>query len=327
MLKRFAVIIIVISVFALPCYCASVGDTVHVGGMAFGIKLCSDGILICGVSEVDSASGNISPGEIAGLKKGDIILSIDKISVTNVKEVIKILRKSEGKPMNISFARNNKNLDTTITPLKSESENSYKLGLWLKDGTSGIGTVTYIEDDGCFAGLGHGVCDTDTGAIMKLRDGRVTDITISGVRSSSPGCPGQLQGYFKEDTGYLSANTLQGVYGKFEKIPDLTSDVTIAAVSDIKEGPATILCTLDNNIISKYNIEIEKIIRDTNNTKNFVIKVTDAKLLERTGGIVQGMSGSPIIQNGKLIGAVTHVLVEDPTRGYGIFIENMLEKQ
>lgn len=324
MIKKTIIFILIISIFVLPSFAAEVGDTVSVGGMAFGIKFYTDGVLICGVSDVDTETGNVSPGSIAKLQKGDIITKIDSTDITDVKDILDILKKSEGKPLNMKVSRKDRNIDTTITPVKSYSEGLYKLGLWLKDGTAGIGTVTYIEDNSSFAGLGHGVCDTESGELMKLREGKVTDVTITGIKTSTPGAPGQLQGIFSAENGLIYSNTLQGVYGSFSVNPDTNTKAVIASKNEISEGPATILCTLDDNIICQYNIKIEKINHNTNDTKNFVIKVTDDKLLDKTGGIVQGMSGSPIIQNDKLIGAVTHVLVDDPTRGYGIFIENML---
>ncbi len=324
MVKKALIFIMIISVFALPSFAASVGDTVTVGGMAFGIKFYTDGVLVCGVSDVDTNDGNISPGTIAGLKKGDIITKLDGTDIAEIKDVIKILKNCEGKPLSVCYQRENKSETTTITPIKSLSEGSFKLGLWLKDGTAGIGTVTFIEDDGSFAGLGHGVCDSESGELMKMREGSVTDVTVTGIKLSSKGAPGYLQGIFTNKTGEVFLNTLQGVFGKFNADFDSCTKAVISSSDEIKEGPATILCTLDNNIICQYDIEIEKINHNDSDTKNFVIRVTDEELLKKTGGIVQGMSGSPVIQNEKLVGAVTHVLVDDPARGYGIFIENML---
>ncbi len=324
MVKKAIIFLMIISIFALPSFAASVGDTVSVGGMAFGIKFYTEGVLVCGVSDVDTDEGNISPGTIAGLKKGDIITKMDDTVITEVKDILKILKKSESKPINICFQRENKSKSTTVTPVRSASEGGYKLGLWLKDGTAGIGTVTYIEDNGDFAGLGHGVCDAESGELLKLRKGKVTDVTVTGIKLSSQGDPGCLQGLFTNETGFVFSNTVQGVFGKLEAYPDTNMKALIASADETKEGPATILCTLDDNIICQYDIDIEKINHNDSNTKNFIIKVTDEDLVEKTGGIVQGMSGSPIIQNGKLVGAVTHVLVDDPTKGYGIFIENML---
>ncbi len=324
MIKKAFIFILAISFFVLPSFAAEVGDTVSVGGMAFGIKFYTDGVLICGVSDVDTEDGNISPGSISDLKKGDIITKIDDTAITDVNDILSILKLSEGKPLNIRISRGDKTIDTAVTPVKSRSEGSYKLGLWLKDGTAGIGTVTYVDNNGSFAGLGHGVCDAESGELMRMREGKVTDVTITGVKISTPGDPGQIQGIFDKEVGSVFSNTIQGIYGNFDTKPNINNTAVIASKKDVAEGPAIILCTLDDNIICQYNIDIEKINHNSNNTKNFVIKVCDENLIKKTGGIVQGMSGSPILQNGKLIGAVTHVLVDDPTRGYGIFIENML---
>ena len=327
MVKKALIFIMIISVFALPSFAASVGDTVTVGGMAFGIKFYTDGVLVCGVSDVDTNDGNISPGTIAGLKKGDIITKLDGTDIAEIKDVIKILKNCEGKPLSVCYQRENKSETTTITPIKSLSEGSFKLGLWLKDGTAGIGTVTFIEDDGSFAGLGHGVCDSESGELMKMREGSVTDVTVTGINLSSKGAPGYLQGIFTNKTGEVFLNTLQGVFGKFNADFDSCTKAVISSSDEIKEGSAIILCTLDNNIICQYDIEIEKINHNDSDTKNFVIRVTDEELLKKTGGIVQGMSGSPIIQDDRLVGAVTHFFVDDPTRGYGIFVENMLNAE
>ncbi len=327
MFKKIVIILMIISIFALPSFAASVGDTVSVGGMPFGIKFYTDGVLVCGVSDVDTDKGNVSPGSLAGLKKGDIITKIDDTDIIYVNDILKLLKRCDGKALNICYQRESKRNSATITPVRSVSEDTFKLGLWLKDGTAGIGTVTYIEDNGNFAGLGHGVCDAESGALLKLREGQITNVTVTGIKPSSEGDPGHLQGIFTNETGTVSLNTVQGVFGKLQTLPDITTKAVVASAKETKEGPANILCTLDDNIICQYDIEIEKINHNDSDTKNFVIKVADKTLIGKTGGIVQGMSGSPIIQDGKLVGAVTHVLVDDPTRGYGIFIENMLKSE
>ncbi len=321
------VIIIIITLLLLPVEATCVGDTVIVGGMAFGIKFYTDGVLICGVSEVDTDNGNVSPGEISKLRCGDVILMVNDSCVNSVEDVTKAVKESHGKAITLNIRRSNDIYNISITPLISKSEKEYKLGLWIKDGTAGIGTVTYIDSNtGNFAGLGHGVYDIESGQLMQLREGKVCDVTLSGIKRGEKGDPGELQGFFSNNnTGILLSNTDQGVFGIFTATLPLSDQCAVIASNDeVEEGSATILCTLDDNIISQYDIEIEKINYSSKNTKNFVIKVTDDKLIEKTGGIVQGMSGSPILQNGKLIGAVTHVLVDDPLRGYGIFIENML---
>ncbi|MBR4880791.1 MAG: PDZ domain-containing protein, partial [Clostridia bacterium] len=201
MIRKTIIFLMIISLFTLPSFAASVGDTVYVGGMTFGVKFYTDGVLVCGVSEVDSDDGNVSPGDIAGLKKGDIITRIDDTDITNLKDILNILKLSEGKPLNLCVMRNSTTKQLTVTPVRSVSEDCYKLGLWLKDGTSGIGTVTYIEDNGNFAGLGHGVCDSESGELLKMREAKVTDVTVTGVKISRSGEPGNLQGVFINETG------------------------------------------------------------------------------------------------------------------------------
>ena len=332
MLKKicilFTAIIFISSTFCLQISALAAGDTVGVGGMAFGIKFQTDGVLICGISEVDCETNNVSPGKIAKLKKGDIILKLNGKETTCVDDIIEIVNASNGCELTMDILRADDKMQIKITPVLSKSEGTYKLGLWIKDGTAGIGTVTYIDvDNKSFAGLGHGVCDIETGQLMKLRKGSICDVTINGIKAGVIGNPGELQGFFsREDTGLLLSNTEQGVFGVFNStLPDCKEYAVLASREEVNEGDANILCTLDDNSISRYDIKIEKINNNSKNTKNFIIRVTDETLLKKTGGIVQGMSGSPIIQNGKLVGAVTHVLVDDPTRGYGIFIENMLQ--
>lgn len=324
----FTAVCIVLVLSLLPCsaFAAKPGDTVIAGGMPFGLKFYTDGVLVCGVSQVDAENKNISPGENAGIIKGDIITKIEGKKVSSVNDIIEIADKSMGKTVTMDILRDNKTQSISIKPELSKSEGRYKLGLWIKDGTAGIGTVTYIEQtDDRFAGLGHGVCDVETGSVLKLKNADVCQVTLTSVKAGKKGDPGELRGMISDnEIGYLTENTEHGVYGFFEKLPDTRTNCVIAQKGEITEGEATILCTLDDNIISEYTIEIEKIYNNSEKTKNFVIKATDDRLISKTGGIVQGMSGSPIIQNGKLVGAVTHVLVDDPTRGYGIFIENML---
>lgn len=330
-IKTAVLLIITLTFFSIFNFIASaadIGDLVIVGGMPFGIKFYTEGILVSGISEVDTDEGNISPGKLAGLENGDIITAIDGITINNASEMMELVSSSKGAELSFDVLRNTKKLKLKVQPRLSLSENQYKTGLWIKDGTAGIGTVTYIDkQNSSFAGLGHGVCDTETAELLKMKKADVCDVIISRIKKGVPDDPGALQGILSaSDKGYLTGNTAHGVYGVID-FDDSSDNIkaVIAPKEELVEGPADILCTLDDNSIGKYSIEIEKIFKHSENTKNFIIRVTDPKLIKSTGGIVQGMSGSPIIQDGKLVGAVTHVLVEDPTRGYGIFIENMLE--
>ena len=202
----------------------------------------------------------------------------------------------------------------------------FSLGIVLKDGAAGIGTITYIDPEtGLFGGLGHGICDPETGVLMPLRSGSSMKVEIGGVIKGKSGRPGELKGYFlSERTGNVKSNTVCGVFGYFSSIPSLKDPIPVGNRDELKEGKATVYSTLGDDGIKAYEIEISKIDRGSTDNKSFVITVTDDQLKARSGGIVQGMSGSPIVQDGKLVGAVTHVLISDPTRGYGVFIENML---
>lgn len=298
------------------------------GGFAFGVKFNTRGVLVVGLSPYESGGKPISPAKEAGLRPKDVILSIDGKEVNSASEIAKMFETGEGKAVTVTFLRDGKEKTATLTPLPADSDGVYKAGMWLRDHTAGIGTVTFVEpESGAYGGLGHGICDMDTGALMPIRRGSAMKVRIGGVVKGRSGKPGEIKGYFLADRcGNVIANTLCGVFGVFSETPDLGEPIEVASRYELKEGKATILCTLGDDGVKEYEIEISKIDRNGTDNKNFVITVTDSVLKERTGGIVQGMSGSPIIQNGKLVGAVTHVMVNDPAVGYGIFIENMLDQ-
>ncbi len=230
--------------------------------------------------------------------------------------------------MTLRVLRGEETLQLSVTPVLSASEGIYKTGVWVRDSGAGIGTVSFIlPESGYFVGLGHGICDADTGDLMKIGRGNIVDVTVSGITKGLSGTPGELRGFFNAGkTGMLLGNDECGVYGIFSTPPaNMGEPIPLGLRGDLKEGEATIYCTLDNNKREEFKVEISSINRAATGGKCFSVKVTDERLLEKTGGIVQGMSGSPIIQNGKLVGAVTHVMIGDPTMGYGIFAENMLK--
>jgi len=301
------------------------------GGMTFGIKFHTNGVLVVGVSDIETSAGMVSPAKDAGIKSGDVITSAGGKRVTAVTDISSAVEGSQGKPLVINLNRGRQKLSVTLAPVLSLTERKYKAGLWLRDSTAGIGTVTFINPvDLQFGGLGHGITDVDTGELMPLGSGSVVQIKSGGIVRGRDGSPGELKGSFEGGAlGAVTANTARGVFGVMDRGwqslgKPLYQPLPIGLRDTVKTGPATILCDVDGKGVAEYSIVIDKIISKTSESKNFLIKVTDPKLLDLTGGIVQGMSGSPIIQNGHLIGAVTHVLVSDPTMGYGILIENML---
>lgn len=298
-------------------------------GTAVGIKLFSDGVLVVGLSGVETESGSVSPGKQSGLKAGDVITHINGSEVDTVEQVQKLLEQQGQEQLTIQAVRSDKNLQLTAQAVENR-QGVRQLGVWLRDSMAGIGTVTYYDpNSGAFAALGHGINDTDTATLMPLESGSIMPATVSDVKKGLPGQPGELRGEFdlKRDLGTLSANTVRGIFGVAEglDLPEGAKAVTVAKKSEVRTGKATILSNVRGTQVEEFDVELVCVDQASEGNKNMLLKVTDPELLELTGGIVQGMSGSPIIQDGKLVGAVTHVLVNDPTRGYGIFIENMLD--
>ena len=298
------------------------------GGIAFGVKFMTEGILIVGFCDIENGNKKSNPSSDAGLRMGDRILSVNGKALNSSAELCDTLEKNGGKPMTIVYMRGSSKHTTSLTPVYSQSEKCYKTGIYVKDNGAGIGTVTYIDPETLsFAGLGHGICEGESGRLVPIQRGSVVDVTINGVVKGLCGTPGEVKGYFKAGkTGSLLKNTDCGVYGVYANLPKNlpTEPLSLCLRDELKEGKAYIYCTLDGGAPQKYEIEISGVDRSAKAGKCFTVKVTDPALLAKTGGIVQGMSGSPIIQNGKLCGAVTHVLINDPPTGYGIFIENML---
>lgn len=301
-------------------------ETVYLGGFPVGLKLYSDGVVIVGTEGVDTESGLVNPAERAGIKVGDIIKEINGEAVKTNKRVSEIIENSRGEEIEIKVKRNDKMLSFNFNSEYSVSEEKYKAGLWIRDSSAGIGTVTFCTSDGRFASLGHAVCDIDTGEVVPIDKGQSTEVNITGYYKGVPGDAGELCGVLERDvTGDVYYNGSLGVYGEFNSLPD-TPMYEIAPSDEVYDGGAVIYTTLENGITESYTIQILKVDRSKGENKNLLIKVTDKDLLEKTGGIIQGMSGSPIIQNGRIVGAVTHVLVDSPEKGYGIFAETMLDK-
>ena len=309
---------------------ASAATVVPVG-RAVGIKLFSDGVVVVGTSEVLTNDGKTNPAKACGLKAGDIITHINSTEVDSIEEVTALLQELEGERMSISAIRDDRTVKLTAQAVFCPTDNTYKLGAWIRDSMAGIGTVTfYCPDTGAFGALGHGINDLDTALLMPLDSGTILPASVSGVQKGQSGTPGQLRGIFEVDStlGELTANTPEGVFGTMDSADWFDGQaVETAQRNEVKAGDATILSNISGDKVEEYSIRILKVYpsSDSDGGRDFLIQVTDKRLLETTGGIVQGMSGSPILQNGKLVGAVTHVMVDDPTSGYGIWIGNMLE--
>ncbi len=300
------------------------------GGIPFGIKMISDGVMVTAVSAVNCKGRLESPARDAGIKSGDVIVSINEKIVRSNADVASAVNSTQGASLRLALKRQNGSTEEIkVKPALDPSDNSYKLGIWVRDSSAGIGTVTFYDtQNGIFGGLGHAVCDSDTGRALSLLEGEVVAAEIDGVTKGKNGAPGQLSGHFLPfaQAGSILKNDNTGVYGTLSHIKVMSEAIPVAFKQDIKAGKATILTTISGNQPQEYEIEIEKICYgDSRLTKNMVVHITDKRLLNETGGIVQGMSGSPIIQDGKLVGAISHVFVNDSTRGYGIFAENMLE--
>ena len=283
------------------------------GGDVFGVKIKQNGVTVA------ESKG------IPALKSGDVILSINGTAVNSASEIRDLLNKSGGESVTVRAKHAGNEISIEVRPTLVDGE--YKLGLTLRDSAAGIGTVTFVDPEtNVFGGLGHGICDGDTGEVVPMESGEICGVVLGGVHKGESGKPGELCGILTETTvGSLTKNSECGVFGTVDSTKVKTRDaIAIGRRDEVSEGEATIISTIKNGKSAEYKIKIHDIDRTSTGSKSFKITVTDPTLIALTGGIIRGMSGSPIIQNGKLIGAVTHVLVADPTEGYGIFIENML---
>ncbi|MBQ8029498.1 MAG: SpoIVB peptidase [Clostridia bacterium] len=300
---------------------------VVVSGEIFGLRMFTEGVIIVETEGVLTEFGERNPAKEAGLVEGDIILKVNDIKIISCLQLTEIFSKLQGESFKLTYKHDGKENTTDFSLALSKQDQKYMAGLWIKDSAAGIGTMTFFDvQSGMFGGLGHAVCDVDTGKVLPLYNGDIVEAKINGCYKGKPGQAGELCGTFcGESMGSLDKNSDCGVFGFLFKTDKNVALTPVALKNEVEEGEAYIISTVDSGEPEKFSVKIEKIDFDDNQYRNFVIKVTDKALIEKTGGIVQGMSGSPIIQDGKLVGAVTHVLVNDPTRGYGIFIENMLE--
>lgn len=302
---------------------------VMVSGEVFGIKLYTDGVIVVGIQEVQTDLGKKSPSGSAGIEVGDIIVAIDGENVYTSDQVQSILGANNGGSFEVKIKRGERYRDYTVTPVYCEREGCYKAGMWVRDSTAGIGTITfYNKQSGIFAALGHQINDIDTKEIMPMLDGEAVKATVSKIEKSTRGTTGSLECDFTNQTlGKLLSNTDCGIYGAYAEISECAKEYPVAAIQEVKKGKATLISTVGKGQPQKYEIEITHIgFNENNREKNMIVKVTDKDLIDKTGGIVQGMSGSPIIQNGKLVGALTHVIVGNPQKGYAVFAQTMAEE-
>lgn len=306
---------------------------IPVGGVA-GVKLYTSGVLVVGMSEIEGIDNKKHrPYENTGIQEGDTITEVNHTAISSTEELMKIVNQSQGRAIQIQYRQEEETKECSIEPVKTSSK-EYKLGLWVRDSAAGVGTVTFYEPNTkTFGALGHGITDIDTEELIHIASGEFVTTRILDIVKGESGAPGKIQGTVdnQQNIGKIYKNSQFGIYGKVDNLASLKIDTSremeVALREEIKLGKATILCSLDNEKVEEYEIEIEKIYRDNNyNNKSMQIKVTDQRLIEKTGGIIQGMSGSPILQNGKFVGAITHVLLNNPQEGYAVFGDIMLKQ-
>ena len=306
---------------------------IPVGNIA-GVKLYTNGVLVVGMSEIEGKDNKkYKPYENTGIEEGDTIIKINEEEIDSTNDLIEVVNMSQGKEIKVEYIHEDDTKECSITPVETSS-NEYKLGLWVRDSAAGVGTVSFYEPETrTFGALGHGITDIDTNELINIASGEFITTRILNITKGESGNPGRIQGTIEnqQNIGLISKNSKFGIYGKVNNISSLDIDTSkemeVALREEIQEGKATILCSLDNQKPQEYEIEIQKIYKENNyDNKSMKIKVTDERLLEKTGGIIQGMSGSPIIQNGKFVGAVTHVLVNNPQEGYAVFGDIMLKQ-
>lgn len=310
-------------------------DTVLVGGSAIGLVLKTNGVLVVGSSPVSTAEGEKDVLNDNVLQVGDVITQIENETVSDGKSISKIVNeeKNRGRELEVKLMRKNKEITTRLKACYDVKSENFKMGVWVRDDASGIGTLTFVNKNNRFGALGHPICDSDTRTKINLKDGKVYNCSILGVNKGSAGCPGEIKGLFmqgKNEQGVVEKNNEYGVFGSLNEDSSLLSSLSEMSVGgrlSVKPGKAQIRCCIDGTNVETFDIEIIKTnYQNYSNDKSMVIRVIDEDLIARTGGIVQGMSGSPILQNNKIVGAVTHVFVSDSTKGFGVYIDWMLNQ-
>lgn len=317
-------ILYLLPLFLIPFPVLAYSDYIIAGGENIGIELEAKNVLVVGLYEVDGKNN----AKDAGIEVGDAILEVDGKKISDIESMVQVISNSNNDKVDLIIERDNKTKQITLPIYKDES-GVYKTGIYVKDSITGIGTLSFIDPNTkLFGALGHEIIEKSTGKILEIKDGKIFDSTVTSIERSSNGVPGEKNADFETDevNGIIKENTVKGIFGTYTK--EITNEnlYKVADNKDIKTGKATILTVLEGKVIKEYDINITNINNDKNEIKNITFEITDEELLKTTGGIVQGMSGSPIIQNNQIIGAVTHVVVDNPVKGYGIFITKMLEE-
>jgi stage IV sporulation protein B len=305
------------------------------GGQSIGVKLQTAGVLVVGHHLVDTGSEKYSPGEKSGVHVGDTIIKMNDLFINDMNDVKKMVNEAgeKNEPIQLLVVRGKEKMNLALMPAKDVKDKEYRMGLYIRDSAAGVGTLTFYEpQSGAYGALGHVISDVDTGQAINVGDGQIVQASVTSIEKGQSGNPGEKFARFyneNEVLGSITKNTPFGIFGKMKQTPKrslYTEPMPIALAEQVHEGPAKILTVVDGQKVEEFAIEIVNVVKQHfPATKGMIIKVTDKRLLEKTGGIVQGMSGSPIIQNGKMVGAVTHVFVNDPASGYGCFIEWMLQ--
>lgn len=305
-------------------------EYVELSGQPVGIMLYSDGLVVSGISPVDTAGGSVSPGELCGIAPGDVISEINGQKASSANDMMDAVAQSGGKALELTVIKAGGTTEhLQLVPVYSKQESTWRAGIWIKESSSGLGMLTFITTDtSSFGGLGHAICDADTGSLVHIHGGDLMTAQLTGVIPGSKGIPGELIGNLgSQKLGSVSINCESGVYGHYMADSSSPTVARVAMKQELREGPAQMLTTLPGDSSPQlYSVMIEQINYDASApTRNLIVRVNDQRIIDQTGGIVQGMSGSPIIQNGSFVAALTHVFVNDPLMGYGIFAENMLQ--
>ena len=305
---------------------------IYVSGSTIGIYMETEGVLVIDTGEIEDQNGEMKEPAKNLVRQGDYIVSFNGEKISTKRELINDIAGLDGEEVTLEVKREGESVPVSVTPV-NDTKGDYKLGIWVRDDTQGIGTLTYVDQNGRYGALGHGISDIDTAQLLNIRNGALYKAQILAINKGSKGNPGELAGFIRYDDrnilGSIEINSKNGIYGQFYKGAEdgiTLKKMPVAYKQDVKTGEASVLCNVDGEV-REYQAEIKRIdLNHEDTNKSFVIQITDEKLLEKTGGIVQGLSGSPVLQNGKMVGAITHVFVQDSTSGYGIFIENMLGK-